>query len=774
MFCLKNLTCWILILSGIPSYAQEVVINEMMSTGQSFLFDEDGDGGDWIELYNTTTDTVHLSEYYLSDDQDNLLRWRFPEVSIAPGAFLLVHASGKNRRVAGNELHTNFSIQVNGEDLFLSHNSTIVHRMPPVSLTSDLSYGLAPDGGASFVTFSAPTPGYSNGSPAEGSDGILFSVPGGIYDTTLQVQMLLQDNNTIYYTLDGTLPTIHSIRYNGELLTLNNTMCSGANIHQQHISPPHHEQPPAVAVPKGIVIRAAAFDENGQSGKVISHSYFIKDLGIDHGELPIVSVNTEHADLFDHERGIFVAGIHWNENDPDWSGNYYQRGDEWERRVHVAYYEPGTNNGFSQDCGLRTHGGNSRRFPQKALRLYARDEYGSSRFEYPVFPDKPLDSYKRLVLKPFSSSWSQAGIEDFVANKIVLNTRADGISTRPAVLYINGEYWGIYYLQERIDDHYLEANFGVSDRGNVDIIENWWGEIVEGTNEDFLNLYRFIEQHDLSAGRNYEAVAERIDIDNFIDYQLFEIFIANYDWPANNMKCWRDRGAATKWRWIFSDGDGGLQNYEFNGFSHALNTTGEGWPTNPQATLFLRKLLGNEGFQVKFFARLEHLLNNTLSYDSTSSAYYSSIAHISHEITNQLNRFGNTASQSTWAMKADSVNLFLENRTCTMIRHCREMFGKNILSPSCNEDPEVNNISIIPNPNNGNNYKVLFLSGGRTIGKVIVTNILGQLVCEKDCLIMEGNNSLDFENLNLPRGVFIVSLTTKKGTTTGGRMIVLQ
>ncbi|RLD24251.1 MAG: hypothetical protein DRI54_06330 [Bacteroidetes bacterium] len=758
---LKLILC--LLLYGQIVISQDLVINEFMASNQSFIFDEDGDDSDWIEIFNNTSSTIDLSNYYLSDKDSNLSLWKFPDITINPHDFLLVFASGKDRNIAGNELHTNFKIKASGEELFLTFEGTIIHQTASVDLPTNHSYGLFPDGGTIFFTFTTPSPAYPNVNNTGSLDEITFTVPGGIYINSIQLQLNNTINtNIIFYTLDGTSPTTSSIMYNGEVLNLTNEMCSNAYIDQIQISPPNLHKPPTINIFKGIVIRAASFNTDEiRISEVITNSYFIKDLGIDHDSLPIVSINAEYADLFDFETGIFVPGVNWNEDNPDWTGNYYKRGRDWERKINVEYYEPFTNDGFNQYCGLRTHGGNSRRFPQKGLRIYARSEYGRSKFNYPVFNDKTLESYKRLVFKPFSSSWSQAGIEDYVSNKIVFDTNADGIASRPIILYINGEYWGVYYLQERIDDHFIETNFGVN-RNSVDIMENWEGSISEGENGDFLNLYSFIENNDLSIETNYGVIESWIDIDNFIDYQLFEIFIANYDWPANNMKCWREQKTDAKWRWIFFDGDAGLFTYNYNGFEYALNTTGEGWPTNPKATLFLRKLLENEIFYFKFFNRLEELLNNELSYTITKEYYSNGLSLIDSDLNNQINRFSFPESYGAWYENVNIVNSFLALRSCEIKSQVKDMFNETIYSVNCDENNYlVSDLSTFPNPNNGH-FTLTFNSNHSSRGIISFTDIMGRKLHEYQVTIFEGENSFDFQGLDLSKGLVLINVATEK------------
>ncbi len=744
----------------------------MMSSNNLFIFDEDGDDSDWIEVYNAADYAISLLGFFLSDDDDNVQRWAFPDTIIQPKQFLLVFASGKNRATPGKELHTNFSIKASGEPVLISNLGGVIHRMSPISLETNTSCGLETDGEGPFVIFYSPTPGASN-NDAPILANISFNKPGGIYQKPFTLSIICDSGHaSIYYTTDGTSPTANSYLYENPL-QLGRKYFSDANISQKQIFPPgSFKPPPPKNVPKAVVIRAAAFDRNGnQVSDVVSKSYFFKDLGNSHHHLPIISICAEHHDLFDFETGIFVPGMHWNENEPDWSGNYYQRGREWEREINLEYYEENLI-ALNHKAGLRVHGGNSRRFPQKGMRLYARNDYCTSYFEYPFFEDKPIVRYKRLVLKPFMASWSEAGLEDFITLKMARNINVDLVATKPVIVYLNGEYWGLYYLQERIDHRYIEANHGV-ERDKVDLMGNWYGMTEYGNNKDFLALYDFIENNDLTIQSNYEIVSNWMDIDNFIDYQIFEIFIANYDWPENNMKCWKERDSEGKWRWIFYDGDAAVQNYHFNSFSQAINITGEGMPARLRATLFLTKLLENEEFNSIFLSRMQKLLNNQLSYEITKPIYQKAIVNISNEIQHQSNRFSFPRDYNRWHDKVLKTKEFLIFRKCKMADKANEMFGERIFVEDCiYQRVVVTELGLSPNPNNGN-FMITFYSTETAPAYIKIYNHVGQEVASFYQAIYEGDNFLTYNLKDLPDGLLFVSVGTEKQLF-GTKMIKLK
>lgn len=589
-----------------------------------------------------------------------------------------------------------------------------------------------------------------------------FSASGGFHKESFTLYITSNDpGSAIHYTIDGASPSAGSLLYDAPLV-MSNLLTSSANIHQTQISPPGHYYPANPAqVPKAIVIRAAAFDNDGHRiSEVLTHSYFINGLIPDHGGLAVLSISTELASLFDHDTGIFAPGVHWDAKDPDWTGNYYQQGSEWEREINVEFYENNSNAGFNQGAGLRTTGGNSRRFAQKGLRLYAKSEYGTSRFDHTLFPEKDIDSYKRLVLKPFMSSWSGAGIEDFVANRIAGTTEADALGIRPVVVYINGEYWGIYLLQERIDDRYIEDNHDV-DPDDVDLIETLWGAISEGNNDDYFQLSDFISLNDLSEAANYQVVEDWMDLDNFIDYQLFEIFSANFDWPANNMKCWRDRNPRGKWRWIFYDGDAALQTCDFGGFKHALSTSDQGWPTNEHSTRFLRKMMENPEFEDRFFNRLERLLNVEFATSVTMPLHQEVMTAVAGEIDRQIARFAYPESHALWTHKMESCLDFLQCRPCEVVDQVSTQFGRNLLVENC-VIRIASDVRLYPNPNDGV-FRVSYQSAHSERVNIEILDVAGRQLVSFTQQISAGDNILNMELSDLPNGIHVLTITGSSG-----------
>ena len=516
---------------------------------------------------------------------------------------------------------------------------------------------------------------------------VSFSHPGGFYEESFTLELQCQDpQHRIFYTTNGATPTADAHPYLGPM-RVDERLLSTSSIYRVAIATDDMMFVPD-SVRRTVVIRAAAFDdEDRRVSEVVGNTYLISSMGVDTHGLPVLSICADSLALFDADTGILVPGTHFDPDDPLWSGNYYQEGREWERLCNVEFYEL-DNTGFNQRAGLRTQGNNARRIPQKGLKLYARKEYGEKQFKHKLFAEREATQYKRLVVKPFCDPWSETCITDYVCNKMAQRLRVDALASRPAVVFLNGEYWGIYYLREKPDERYLEWYYDV-DPDDCDIISSWEGQLDAGDSLEFLALRDWVQTADLSDSSNYAYLCGQIDLDNFIDYQLFEIFIGNKDWPGNNMRCWKTPGRP--WRWIFFDGDAALLYGDLDVFANATCIGHYEWPATPIATLFLRKLLENQGFVELFVARFNSLLSGALCYDSIHPWVEEIRDLVREEVPAQIERFDHPKrGVERWLVSVEHVDDFLRVRSDRIKRDMTAFFAVGTV--------ELGDIQVFPNP----------------------------------------------------------------------------
>jgi hypothetical protein len=452
-------------------------------------------------------------------------------------------------------------------------------NVSPVMLPADISFGRQPDGSSNWYYFMTSTPGSANtqrGYSSTGGDTVIFSLKGGYYPGGINLQLSTTHNSdSIFYTTDGSEPTVNSYRYLS-----------------------------AIPVSGNMVIRAASVNSSFLPGPVITNTYVTSRHSI-----PVVCLSTDPANLWDYYSGIYVPGPNASPDFPYFGANFWM---DWERKAHMELYDTDGNKQIDQDIGIKIYGGWSRGYPQKSLALFARSEYGKGSFEYKVFRDKPIEKFESLVLRNAGNDWNQSGMRDGLTSTLINDMSVDRQAFQPTVVYINGEYWGILNMREKINTNYIAENHFV-DPENVNLLE-YDGAVIDGTNSGYTVLKDFLNQNSLESDQNYNYVCSLIDLNNYIQYQLTEIYINNKDWPGNNIKFWTANDPGNKWRWIIFDTDFGYSIWEeaaytYNTLAFALETNGPDWPNPPWSTLLFRRMISNEEFRNEFATQYADRLN---------------------------------------------------------------------------------------------------------------------------------------------------------------------
>ncbi|GAB6189401.1 hypothetical protein JCM30566_11400 [Marinitoga arctica] len=280
--------------------------------------------------------------------------------------------------------------------------------------------------------------------------------------------------------------------------------------------------------------------------EVVTKSYFIGKKY----DLPVISIVVDPEKLFDLNKGIYVPGVDYDENSEysSWSGNYYRRGEESEIKVHVEFFENGKLQ-YKDNLGMRISGNFSRMYPMKSLKFYARDKYGKKKIEYPIFPDlkdmngEIIREYDKFMIRNGGNEFGKIFFKDAFMQTVVSNMGFETQAYRPAVHFINGVYWGLVNLRERYSKDYFKEHYLTDDVSIIEQTSEFEEHFVlaEGSEEalkDFKDLRNFIISNDMSK-KNYEYVKSKLDIQNYINFHIAEMFFDNRDWPANNMKFWK-------------------------------------------------------------------------------------------------------------------------------------------------------------------------------------------------------------------------------------------
>lgn len=565
---------------------------------------------------------------------------------------------------------------------------------------------------------------------------VVFSQQGGFYEDSFPLELWCPDGLHVRYTVNGATPTADAQPYSEPLL-LNEELFSKSDIYTivDCIPSVFHA---VDDVKHAIVIRAAVFDENDSCvGPVVTHSYFIKALGCDLHGLPVLSLAADSLDLFDYETGIFILGVNYDPIDSTATGNYNMTGREWERQINMEFYET-DNSGLNQQCGLRTHGGASRWFQQKGMRLYARDEYGKKRFKHRFFETTPIASFKRLNLHPYRcSNWLHTGGQEYLSQLVAAQLDIDGLGVRQVVVFINGEYWGIYTLEESPDERYLEDHYDI-DLDEVNILK-YLGVTAYGDGMDWWRFRNWIENADLNQPADSAYAFSRIDIPSFIDYFLLEVFGANLDWPQNNVLLWQASEGAP-FRMMFFDGDGCFTRWNYPALYNAMHQGGN--------SLIINKLMASEAFKSMLNERYLVLKNSVFSVGSMKTIWDEYRELVGEEVPDQAERFGFPASMERWQSDMDSTEAFFTKRFIGFNQELQNVFELNT--------PEVKGNMVYPNPNNGTFFVFVF-SENCSMMNVEVMNVLGQLVYKEECFRTIGGNIYRIET-GLSSGLYLLRI----------------
>ncbi len=613
----------------------QIVINEYSCSNSNGPTDAFGERKDWIELFNGTGAAVDISGFYLSDKSGNALKWPVPAgVSVPANGYTMVYAS-KRDLVSGAELHPNFSLtQTKGEWIVLSNNlGNIVDSIKIVHMTkNDHSVGRSTNGAADWKLFTTPTPNAANtGAQPFYTPTPVMDVAPGFYAGAQTVTITCAElGATIRYTLDGSTPTGASTVYSGPLNVATTT-----------------------------VVRAQAYGANLPSFNE-TNTYFI---GVTH-PIPVLSVcSNEIYDLIANGNGF--------------SGNF------------IGSFEMFEDDGSFIDEGegdFNKHGNDSWAYDQRGFDLILRDQFGyNGDIEHQIFSEKSRDEFQRLIIKPAAndnySFENGAHIRDAYVHMLSIHAdmKLDERTSRPCVLYLNGAYWGVYEIREKIDDHdYTDYYY---DQGKYDLqyLKTWGGTWSEyggpQAQTDWDDLVAYIMANDISIPANFDYVDSQLNWESLCDYFMFNSYIVSQDWLNWNTAWWRGMdpaGDKKKWRYTLWDMDAT--------FGHYVNYTGipdpsanadpcnvEGLP-NPGGqghTDILVKLMADTAIVEQYYiTRYIDLLNNEFSCEYMNYLLDSMINEIDPEMGAQVATWGGT--YAGWQGTVQTLRDFIDERCLAM------------------------------------------------------------------------------------------------------------
>lgn len=557
----------------------DVVISEFLAVNDSVLQDEDGDFEDWIELHNDGGSPVDLTNYYLTDDDLDLIKWQLPAVSLPAGGYMLVFASLKDRSVAGSELHTNFKLDGGGEYLALVEpdGSTIVAEFAPEypDQLEDIAYGIL---GSESGYFDPPTPAAANGTLLKRASDVAFSHPRGYYDSSFNLSLTCAEANcTIRYTLDGTAPTAttglvysspiqiattETVRAAGFIdgfptisTVVTSTYIFGADVLGQSDAGAIAAGFPADWV-QDDGSNWTVFGGGNHPGawygldQAILADYTTQELVDSLQAIPTISLVMPVDDWFGYNPPSGPFGVYVNSE---------KSGDDWDRAGSAEFIDPAGGPEFQINCGLGVQGGSSTfedYRSQLSIDMKFQSQFGPTKLEFDLFEDSTVDRFDYLTLDAGNQNSLHQGAgsntkihaqglrDQFMMN---LHHAMGGESPhgRHVHVFINGLYWGIYDLHEKPDHRWAEEHLG-GDETEYDFIKE--GGVFEGNSNsashpsapgawatvlDITN--NGIGDADTYGGQSaYEAFQEYVDLNDYIDYMLLNFYGGNTDWPQRN------------------------------------------------------------------------------------------------------------------------------------------------------------------------------------------------------------------------------------------------
>ena len=607
-------------------FSGNVIINEFLTGNVSTngLRDEDGDLSDWIEVYNRGITAVDLGGWSLTDDPDQPGLWTFPPVTLGPGQYQVVFASGKNRSATnGGNLHTSFKLSTSSQYLGL-FDANLPRQVATQFLPGypeqrpNISYGL--DSGT-FCYLTNPSPGSANSGRASFSGFAAnprASVSSGFFNRPLSVTLSTPTlGASIRYTFDGSEPTpTHGVLCTGPIIVAGNPaqavvnlravayrddlLCSRVMTHS-YIFPKYVPVQPAN--PGGFPDSWLTQTNDGSTATVVPADYQM-DPGIitnsaytalaDQGltNLPTLSIVTETDGLFGQSQGIYA-----NPNPPDADRPL------WERPVSAEFILPDGSSGFRMDAGIRIHGSTSRdpNWTRKhSFRLLFKNSYDGP-LHYSMFTDSAATTYHTLILTAgFNVSWNnrfeQAGnqaqfVRDQFCSDLQLGMNHAASHGRFVHLYLNGLYWGVYDVHERPDDHFAATYYG-GDNSQYDVVRNTQGffEVIAGDDSAWSAMMALVNAG-LSNNSQYDQIKQYLDIDSFIDYMIVNHYAGNTDWANHNWYALRKRAPGAGFEFVSWDAEITMKN---------VNENVAGYNQSASPTMIHSFLKNNAEYRLKF------------------------------------------------------------------------------------------------------------------------------------------------------------------------------
>ncbi len=565
-----------------------VYINEVMASPSSQKYD-------WVEIYNGSGQVVDLSSFGLTDDASKPRKWQFPSgTQIQPGQYLGVYLSGTSPTQLDGFLNADFALNVEGgyTMALATPEGAIVDALYLPRQYGGISYGRV-SGESGCFYFAEGTPGSANSvSRYRGrAKQAEYSIQGGLYKTgdAFSVELSAAPGSRIYYTLDCSDPDQSSTLYAGPIRVTGTT-----------------------------ILRTRVYREGYLESYMDTQSY-LYDVN-NEGNVRVVSLVSDWDNLTSQDRGIMIKGPNATAEFPYGSmnrgANFWM---DWEREAHVELYLPDGSQALSQECGIKLHGQYSRAADVKAFKVIARNEYGSNRFDCPIFTRRDYEDYQSFLLRASGQDYNMTFMRDSVLTTLAEDTSVMYQESEVCVCYLNGEYYSMMYLRERISTHSIcqfEGWEGMED--DLDLVKAN-NNVMQGSNDTYEALIDFLKANkgNLNTQEVYERIDATIDLQNYIEYMAIEIFVGNGD--TLNVKRYRNANTDGKWRWVLFDLDWAFD-VDTNSIRRWLDPQGMGTNKYTRTELFIACML-NDTIRDRFLTYFGQQLATTFSTEAVMAKF---------------------------------------------------------------------------------------------------------------------------------------------------------
>ncbi len=665
---------------------EHIVINEVSSNNFSIIQDDKGKYSDYVEFYNPTGQDIQMTDMFLSKKRRDNKQFSLEKVIAPAHGYAVVWLTGTEE---GDGYHAPFKLSDKGDNLYLSYeNGTMIDSVSIPALSYNTCYQRITDGNGEFVVATCSA-GISNEQSVEVAQKNLnvpvFSVPSGFYEESVTLKISAPLGEEIYYTTDGSTPTVSSTKYTNSIEIHDPSAEENVYAAVNGIIMPSNYVPEE-KVDKAFVVRAIAYDPlTKATSEVATQTYF---MGYQNREqytgYAMLSLVVDPKDLFDSTRGIYTAGDAYKEYlalggfedlDPedvpssfiDENGNEVYRYDSmnssnggraWEREASITYFDEEHQLGFSQNAGVRISGESSRWKLQKSLNLYARDIYSDSMFSFPIFEnDTPTSKIRLRTGSEGDLIYLDAMIQEMAEDTGLLYQRS-----KPCVVFLNGEYWGIYNIREQYTEEYFENLLGVP-TGTVDVVKNM--EVSLGDAESKISFEQVLNQiayADMSDAEQRAFVENNMDLDNVAKFYAIMTYIDNQDvTDVHNRSAWRANvvdGAAPvdgKWRYMLYDLDASCNDPAFN--------TIEYYESLGDLSYLPQYLQADDSFKELYCKTMMDLANITYSARRAENVIHQWEQMYEKQITERHVRFmDNDTSMSDYQSELNSIRRFFRER----------------------------------------------------------------------------------------------------------------